>query len=252
MKYKNEFCYKVYGDYALFSDPITRVGGEKMSYPVPTYSALIGITKAIYFKPTLLYVIDSVKVLNQIRTVSKGVRPIKYNGGNDLSIYTYLADVAYAVKGHFIWNENRPEFANDRNEDKHYQILKRMIKLGGRRSPQLGVSECPAYIEPCNFDEEKSCYDDGNNSEISFGLMYHSIIYCDEAINEEDKGKMTVCFHTPVMKNGQIDFIRPEQCTIKRHISDAKQKVFDTEKCESVDTLHTELFGEVDKNELDN
>lgn len=243
MKYKNEFCYKVYGDYALFSDPITRVGGEKMSYPIPTYSALIGITKAIYFKPTLLYVIDSVKVLNQIRTVSKGVRPIKYNGGNDLSIYTYLTDVAYAVKGHFIWNENRPEFANDRNEDKHYQILKRMIKLGGRRSPQLGVSECPAYIEPCNFDEEKSCYDDGNNSEISFGLMYHSIIYCDEAINEEDKGKMTVCFHTPVMKNGQIDFIRPEQCTIKRHISDAKQKVFDTEKCESVDALHTELFG---------
>ena len=65
MKYKNEFCYKVYGDYALFSDPITRVGGEKMSYPIPTYSALIGITKAIYFKPTLLYVIDSVKGLNQ-------------------------------------------------------------------------------------------------------------------------------------------------------------------------------------------
>lgn len=118
MKYKNEFCYKVYGDYALFSDPITRVGGEKMSYPIPTYSALIGITKAIYFKPTLLYVIDSVKVLKPIRTVSKGVRPIKYNnGGNDLSIYTYLTDVAYAVKGHFIWNENRPEFANDRNEE---------------------------------------------------------------------------------------------------------------------------------------
>lgn len=252
MKYKNEFCYKVYGDYALFSDPITRVGGEKMSYPVPTYSALIGITKAIYFKPTLLYVIDSVKVLKPIRTVSKGVRPIKYNGGNDLSIYTYLTDVAYAVKGHFIWNENRPEFADDRNEDKHYQILKRMIKLGGRRSPQLGVSECPAYVEPCNFDEEKSCYDDGNNSEISFGLMYHSIIYCDEAINDEDKGKMTVCFHKPVMKNGQIDFIRPEQCTIKRHIRDAKPKVFDTKKCESVDTLHMELFGEVDKNELDN
>lgn len=252
MKYKNEFCYKAYGKYALFADPITRVGGEKMSYPIPTYSALIGITKAIYYKPTLIYVIDSVKVLNPIRMVSKGVRPIKYNGGNDLSIYTYLTDVAYVVKGHFIWNENRPEFANDRNEDKHYQILKRMIKLGGRRSPQLGVSECPAYIEPCNFDEEKSCYDDGSSSEISFGLMYHSIIYCDEAINEEDKGKMTVCFHTPVMKNGQIDFIRPEQCTIKRHIRDAKQKVFDTKKCESVDTLHTELFGEVDKNELDN
>lgn len=34
--------------------------------------------------------------------------------------------------------------------------------------------------------------------------MYHSIIYCDEAINEEDKGKMTVCFHTPVMKMDRL------------------------------------------------
>ena len=252
MEYKNQIEYKVYGRYALFTDPLTKTGGEKFTYQIPTYQALKGITESIYWKPTFIWVIDSVRIMNTIQTESKGMRPIKYSGGNDLASYTYLKDVEYHVKAHFEWNENRPELQADRNEDKHYQILKRMIKLGGRRSPQLGVSECPAYVEPCNFDEEKSCYDDGNNSEISFGLMYHSIIYCDEAINEEDKGKMTVCFHTPVMKNGQIDFIRPEQCTIKRHIRDAKQKVFDTEKCESVDTLHTELFREVDKNELDN
>lgn len=251
MRYPNNFSFLVRGDYALFSDPITRVGGEKSTYPLPTYGALVGITKAIYFKPTLLYVIDSVKVLNPIKTESKGIRPIKYNGGNDLAMYTYLVDAAYAVKGHFVWNENRPEFANDRNEDKHYQILKRMIKLGGRRAPQLGVSECPAYVEPCDFDEVKSFYDDGSNSEISFGLMYHSIIYPDEAINEEDKGKLTVCFHTPVMRNGQIDFIRPDQCTIKRHIKDAKPKHFDTKMFEQVDTLHAELFEGVTDNGVD-
>ena len=109
MKYENKFEYKVYGDYALFSDPVTRVGGEKSTLPIPTYAALIGVTKSIYFKPTLLYVIDEVKILNPIRTVSKGIRPIKYNGGNDLSMYTYLHDVAYAVRGHFVWNENHPE-----------------------------------------------------------------------------------------------------------------------------------------------
>ena len=94
MKYDNRFEYKVYGDHALFSDPVTRVGGEKSTLPIPTYAALIGVTKSIYFKPTLLYVIDEVKILKPIRTVSKGIRPIKYNGGNDPSMYTYLHDVA--------------------------------------------------------------------------------------------------------------------------------------------------------------
>lgn len=248
MRFKNEFSYLVYGDYALFSDPITRVGGEKTSYPIPTYAALMGITKAIYFKPTIMYVIDSVKIINPIRTVSKGIRPIKYNGGNDLSMYTYLSDVAYAVKGHFVWNENHTELANDRNEDKHYKILQKMIKAGGRRALQLGVSECPAYVEPCDFEKIKSCYDDGKNSEISFGLMYHSIIYADEAINQEDKGKVTVCFHTPIMKNGQIDFILPEQCRIKRHIKDGKVKYFDRQKVTDAEQTYKEVID----NGLDN
>ena len=43
MKYENKFEYKVYGDYALFSDPVTRVGGEKSTLPIPTYAALIGV-----------------------------------------------------------------------------------------------------------------------------------------------------------------------------------------------------------------
>ena len=51
-KIRNQVEYKVYGRYALFSDPITRMGGEKASYLVPTYQALKGITESIYFKPS--------------------------------------------------------------------------------------------------------------------------------------------------------------------------------------------------------
>lgn len=40
---RNSIEYKVYGRYALFSDPITRVGGEKCSYQIPTYEAIKGI-----------------------------------------------------------------------------------------------------------------------------------------------------------------------------------------------------------------
>ena len=39
MKIRNSIEYCVSGRYALFSDPINRMGGEKLSYPVPTYQA---------------------------------------------------------------------------------------------------------------------------------------------------------------------------------------------------------------------
>ena len=108
-KHRNtvEFC--VHGKYALFSDVLTRVGGEKYSYPIPTYEALKGILQSIYFKPTLIWYIDAVRIMKPIKTIRKGIRPIKYDGGNDLSYYTYLEDVCYQVRAHFEWNMNRPE-----------------------------------------------------------------------------------------------------------------------------------------------
>lgn len=58
---RNSIEYKVYGKYALFSDPIMRVGGEKCTYQIPTYEAIKGITESIYWKPTLLWVVDGVR-----------------------------------------------------------------------------------------------------------------------------------------------------------------------------------------------
>ena len=37
--------FELVGDYALFSDPLTRPGGEKNSLIVPTYEALRGATE---------------------------------------------------------------------------------------------------------------------------------------------------------------------------------------------------------------
>ena len=84
--HSNNVEFEVYGNYALFSDPIMRVGGEKCSYQVPTYEALKGILMSVYWKPTIIWYIDKVRVMNQIQTEVKGVRPIKYTGnGNDLA-----------------------------------------------------------------------------------------------------------------------------------------------------------------------
>ena len=217
--------FEVYGDYGLFSDPLTRVGGEKFTYQVPTYEAMKGVMQSVYWKPTIIWIIDKIRVMNPIQTETKGIRPIKYNSNkNELSYYTYLKDCRYQVKAHFIWNENRPELEEDRNENKHHNIAKRMIQKGGRRDVFLGCRECQAYVEPCTFGEGEGFYD--NIEELSFGMMYHGITYPDEAYSEETKGKMTVNFWNPVMKKGIIDYCLPSEC-IHKTVRNMEMKKFE-------------------------
>ena len=56
-KYRNTIEFEVYGSYALFSNPVMRVGGEKISYHIPTYEALKGIVESIYWKPTIMWIL---------------------------------------------------------------------------------------------------------------------------------------------------------------------------------------------------
>jgi CRISPR-associated protein Cas5d len=209
---RNTVQFKVYGKYALFSDPITRPGGEKFSYQTPTYQALKGIMESIYWKPTLIWYIDKVRIIKRIQTESKGMRPIKMNGGNDLAYYTYLKDVEYQVSAHFEWNEQRPELSADRDENKHHNIAKRCISQGGRRDIFLGTRECQAYVEPCKFGDDEGFYD--NYGDIDFGIMFHGFDYPDEtSINE-----LRVRLCQQVMHNGVIEFIDPRSVDMLRTV----------------------------------
>ncbi len=228
---RNAVEFAVYGDYALFTDPLTKLGGEKLSYQVPTYQALKGIVESIYWKPTLLMVVDEVRIMNAIRMESKGVRPIDYSGGNTLANYTYLKDVHYQVRCHFEFNLNRPDMEFDRNEHKHHNILKRSVKAGGRRDIFLGTRECQGYVEPCVFGEGDSFYD--QYGELHLGTMVHGINYPDET----GRDQMEVRLWQPVMKNGIITFDRPESCTQIRVISQMKSKVFDDSNVQSAEQL---------------
>lgn len=227
MQHRNTVEFEVVGDYALFSDPITRVGGERCSYQIPTYEALKGILQSVYWKPTFIWIIDEVRIMNPIQTETKGIRPIKYHSDkNDLSYYTYLKDCRYQVRAHFIWNENRPELAQDRNEHKHHNIAKRMIERGGRRDIYLGTRECQGYVRPCVFGEGKGFYDE--IPELNFGMMYHGITYADEAYSQETRGKMSIRLWNAVMKKGVIAFLPPWEC-IHRVSRDMNMKTFGQE-----------------------
>ncbi|MEK3910551.1 type I-C CRISPR-associated protein Cas5c [Paenibacillus sp. FSL H7-0331] len=232
---RNSIEFVVYGDYALFTDPLTKLGGEKLSYQVPTYQALKGIVESVYWKPTLIFFIDEVRIMNPIRMESKGIRPMDYSGGNTLANYTYLRDVRYQVRAHFEFNMNRPEMTYDRNEHKHHNILKRSLQAGGRRDIFLGARECQAYVEPCVFGEGDGFYD--RYGEIHLGSMVHGINYPDETGWNE----LEVRLWNPVMRDGIIQFRRPDQCTQVRPITNMEPKRFDDSNVVSADELLAQL-----------
>ena len=201
---ENSIEFLLTGRNALFTDPITRIGGEKTSYHLPTYEALKGVCKSIYWKPSIIWYIDKVRVMNPIRTQTKGMKPIRYHkDGNDLAYYTYLHDVAYQVQAHFEWNMHRPELEADRIDGKHYSIAQRMVDKGGRQDIFLGARECQGYVEPCEFGSGKGAYD--HTDELGYGLMFHSFAYPDETGVDELHSR----FWHAVMRFGVIEFPKP-------------------------------------------
>jgi CRISPR-associated protein Cas5d len=207
---RNSIEFKVWARHALFTDPLTKIGGEKFSYHVPTYEALKGIAKSIYWKPTLIWVIDEVRVMKRIRTQTKGTKPLDFSGGNALAIYTFLADVEYQVRAHFEWNIHRTDLKADRIDGKHHAIASRMLDRGGRQDVFLGTRDCQGYVEPCVFGSGAGAHDEAGV--LAFGVMFHGFDYPDET----GSGELHARFWRPTMVNGTIKFDRPESDSMIR------------------------------------
>ncbi|HLJ27561.1 MAG TPA: type I-C CRISPR-associated protein Cas5c [Candidatus Angelobacter sp.] len=242
---RNAIEFRVWGRFAMFTDPLTRVGGEKCSYHVPTYEALKGIAKSIYWKPTFIWIIDTVRVMRRIRTQTKGAKPLNFGGVypsernptkkkeesyNTLAIYTFLTgdpdpntglpSVEYQVRAHFEWNDHQPELKRDQVEGKHYAIARRSLERGGRQDIFLGTRDCQGYVEPCVFGSGQGDYD--SKGELGFGLMFHSFGYPDET----GVNKLQSNFWFPKMMNGVMEFPRPEQCRVKKEVREMLPKQF--------------------------
>lgn len=236
-RYRNRIEFKVWGRYALFTDPLTKVGGEKCSYHIPTYEALKGIAKSIYWKPTLVWFIDEVRVMKRIRTQTKGTKPQEFGGGNSLAIYTFLADVEYQVRAHFEWNTHRPELTADQIDGKHYAIALRALERGGRQDIFLGTRDCQGYVESCAFGSGPGELDDAG--EVGYALMFHGFDYPDEAGDAQLRAR----FWRPTMVNGVIRFLRPEDCKDRKAIRAMTVKAFGAGKNLLAVTDEAEAFG---------
>lgn len=205
----NLFDYLVHGEFGLFTDPMTKLGGEKSTYHLPTYEALKGITRNIYWKPTIIWHIDKVRLINPIRTASKGMTPYsEKNKSHTLCVYTYLFKPVYQVRCHFEWNLLRDDLKDDRNVNKHVECMRRAIDKGGRMPVFIGTSECGALIEPCVFGDGAGFYD--NAGELDYSLMFHSYSYPEESGNDW----LDKAFWRPKVVNGVIDFVQHEHCPV--------------------------------------
>jgi len=246
---KNTIEFKLWGRFALFTDPLTRIGGEKCSYHLPTYEALKGVCKSIYWKPTIIWVIDGVRVMKRIRTQTKGTKPLNYGGAypsekipgkkqenfNDLAIYTFLSDVEYQVRAHFKWNDQHEALEKDRIDGKHFAIAKRVLERGGRQDIFLGTRDCQGYVETCIFGEGEGAYDGDN--EIGYGLMFHGFDYPDETGADE----LYARFWYPRLRKGVLTFDQPEDCKYRKFVRKMDAKSFGIGNVKSVELEAEEL-----------
>ena len=203
--------FEISGSYAIFTDPVLGVGGEKKTYEIPTYEAIKGALKSVFWKPTIEWYIDKVRVLNPIRMETLKIKLPNYmTDGNDLAYYTYLRDCRYQVRAHFELNPNRKsEFEQDQNVIKYYDMAKRFIQKGARRDVYLGKRECQADVKPCVLGEGEGYYD--GTGIKSFGNMYYGLIYPDQAFDALTRGMLTSAFWDAEMVDGIISYPMPSE-----------------------------------------
>jgi CRISPR-associated protein Cas5d len=189
---------------AMFCDPCFKT--ERVSYPVPTPSAIAGCLRSVYAKPEMEYVIDEIRVINRpkfilhvqrfLSSVSTGAAVKEFNPSvprNSL----YLKDVRYFVRFHVILSKKGME--EDANVEKHEAILRRRL-LDGQfyLPPYVGTRECAADVRLVPKDEE---IPDGELKGIyPLPVMTHSL-----NIDAVTLKASSVNYYRPVMRDGVIN-----------------------------------------------
>lgn len=208
LTFSNTIELEIYGSHAMFTDPEQKAAGRLRSLPVPTYEALKGILRSVYWKPTFIWVPDELRVMNKIATEKYPVK-LRQNGRIAITEKERLINPRYQLRAHFIWNENRPELAADRDENKHFRIALRCLSKGGRRSVYLGTGDCFGYVRSVHFGSGRGFYDD---CQRDFGEIYHGISYPDEGWDDDTRRGLYLRRWHCVMENGIIRFAPPERC----------------------------------------
>jgi len=200
------------GDFACFTRPEMKV--ERVSYDVMTPSAARGILEAIYWKPQIRWVIDSIHVLKPIRFTNIRRNEVSSKAsvptaaamkGETVSVMglvvdevdnkgklknrqqraaMLLRDVAYVIEAHFDildyrFEKNGAELSVNDCAGKHLDMFNRRARSGQCfHQPCLGTREFPARFSLLEEDDiipGNELPEDQLNKEL--GWMLHDIAY---------------------------------------------------------------------------
>lgn len=202
---------RVWGDYACFTRPEMKV--ERVSYDVMTPSAARGVLEAIYWKPSIRWVVDRIHVMKEIRfdnlrrnevaakvpvKGASGVNAAMKDGKTALRLYVednrqqraamVLRDVEYVIEARFKYTSD-----GDRNDGKHLDMFNRRAAKGKCfHRPYLGCREFAAFFEPVEGDVPVSPL----TGTSDLGWMLHDIDYT---------AGMTPVFFRATMEDGVVD-----------------------------------------------
>ena len=224
------------GDYAMFTKPDLKV--ERVTYSVPTVSALEGILKTVHWRPSMRYVIDRIVVFNEIKYATIKVNEVKNmislsaveaarKTGETLSINTdscrtqrsnlLLKDVKYGVEFHIELTGLRSERGEETVEKHENQFLRHM-RQGRRHS--TGYLGCRDYLIKRMY-----VVDDFNYAEVSptlkgytaIGRMLYRTHFVDNGVPINNdwitrlfSDEVEPIYYVPVMVDGVIEVPRIE------------------------------------------
>lgn len=210
------FALDIRGDLALFSRPEFSV--DKISYPIPTPSALRGIIESVYWHPGMRYRIERIHVLNEIKYQSymsngissrasasamaramagaTGLPSVDASSDRVQVSSMVLTDVSYRVEASFSLAAG---YRGDPGVDaaaKHASILHRRLKRGASyRMPYLGKREYAAVVSEALGDPGPGFY--AGSGTVDLGYVLYDMDY-------DNPGGIRPCYFHAVMVDGIV------------------------------------------------
>ena len=231
---------RVWGDYACFTRPEMKV--ERVSYDVMTPSAARGILEAIYWKPSIRWVIKRIHVIRPISftnirrnelasklSFSKAKSAMR-GTGEAPSVFIeddrqqraamVLKRVEYIIEAEFeVLNDEQiagkgfdieDRKPDDRTDGKHIDQFRRRARDGRcYKQPVFGCREFPANFELIGDDEALpiSCYSE--EGEKPLGWMLYDMDFTNSA-------DIRPMFFQASMRGGIVEVPHPNSEEVKR------------------------------------
>ena len=221
----------VEGDYALYTRPEMKV--ERVSYDVPTISAIEGMIKSVYWKPAIRIIVDKIVVFNPIKFINirrnevkdklslssvksqmkgTGTAEIIASESRSQRAGMLLRDVKYGIEFHFELTGFKSDH-EDESEEKHYNIMLRRLRNGQCfRQPCLGCREFSVKKIELVDEFDYSEIDESLKGDVDLGYMLYGLKFKDggKPLNDDwENPKFSdsadAVYYRPHMIDGVID-----------------------------------------------